>query len=226
MTLASIFVLLICQPLLFLSLIILLCIRMSFVWLTGLSCPDFQSGGPSLAGWSGTPFPIRLGRLGKGCRSLTITHHTPETAKDLGPDHILSSIKCSKCELQPTMSRIPIRRVGSTETPPAKSPTGTNPVSSGDMDTATMKVWKLLRPGLHRHLSLSGVSGKDGGMQLASKALMTKSPEMSLSYKGNDTIIETAHETDETEQEVEEAAVLPLPETVNMCETVTLCGEA
>lgn len=25
---------------------------------------------------------------------------------------------------------------------------------------------------------------------------------------------------------VEEAAVLPLPETVNMCETVTLCGEA
>lgn len=48
----------------------------------------------------------------------------------------------------------------------------------------------------------TGVSGKDGGMQLASKALMTKSPEMSLSYKGNDTIIESAHETDETEQEV------------------------
>ncbi|XP_010780571.1 cytosolic carboxypeptidase-like protein 5 [Notothenia coriiceps] len=161
MTMASIFVLLICQPLLFLSLIIFLFIRMSFMWLTGLSCPDFQSGGPSLAGWSGTPFPIRLGRFGKGCRGLTITHHTleacTETAKDLGPDHILSSIKCSKCELQPTMSRIPIRRVGSTETPPAKSPTSTNPVSSGDMDTATMKVWKLLRPGLHRHLSLSGM---------------------------------------------------------------------
>ncbi|KAI9528206.1 hypothetical protein NQZ68_023186 [Dissostichus eleginoides] len=205
------------------------CPIVASVTMTGLSCPDFQSGGPSSAGWSRTPFPMRLGRLGKGCRGLTITHHTPEahteTAKNLGPDHILSSIKFSKCELQPTMSRIPIRRVGSTETPPAKSPTSTNPVSSGDMDTATMKVWKLLRPGLHRHLSLSGVSGKDGGMQLASKALMTKSPEMSLSYKGN-TIIETAHETDETEQEVEEAPVLPLPETVNMCETVTLCGEA
>ncbi|KAF3849611.1 hypothetical protein F7725_019330 [Dissostichus mawsoni] len=121
------------------------CPIVASVTMTGLSCPDFQSGGPSSAGWSRTPFPMRLGRLGKGCRGLTITHHTPEahteTAKDLGPDHILSSIKFSKCELQPTMSRIPIRKVGSTETPPAKSPTSTNPVSSGDMGTATMKVY-------------------------------------------------------------------------------------
>lgn len=88
-----------------------------------------------------------------------------------------------------------------------------------------MKVWKLLKPGLHRHLSLSGVSGKEGAMQLASKALMKKSPDRSLHYKGN-AIIETAHEQDETVQQVEEAPVMPLPETVNMCETVTLCGEA
>ncbi|XP_063758859.1 cytosolic carboxypeptidase-like protein 5 isoform X2 [Eleginops maclovinus] len=195
----------------------------------GISCPDFQSGGPSSAGWSRTPFPMRPGRMGKGCRALTITHHTPEarteTAKDLGPDHILSSIKFSKCELQPHLSRIPILRGGSTETPPAKSPTSINPVSSEDMGTATMKVWKLLRPGLHRHLSLSGVSGNDGDTQLASKALMKKSPDVSLGYKGN-TIIETAHDKEEIVQEVEDAPVLPLPETVNLCETVTLCGEA
>ncbi|KAK5853231.1 hypothetical protein PBY51_007037 [Eleginops maclovinus] len=199
------------------------------MWLTGISCPDFQSGGPSSAGWSRTPFPMRPGRMGKGCRALTITHHTPEarteTAKDLGPDHILSSIKFSKCELQPHLSRIPILRGGSTETPPAKSPTSINPVSSEDMGTATMKVWKLLRPGLHRHLSLSGVSGNDGDTQLASKALMKKSPDVSLGYKGN-TIIETAHDKEEIVQEVEDAPVLPLPETVNLCETVTLCGEA
>ncbi|XP_074471124.1 cytosolic carboxypeptidase-like protein 5 isoform X2 [Sebastes fasciatus] len=198
------------------------------VSMTGVSCPDFQAGGPSSAGWSRMPFPVR--RVGRGCRSLTITHHPEgartENAKELGPDNILSSIKFSKCELQPHMSRIPIRRAESTETPPAQdsktSPTSNSPVSSGDKEeSATMKVWKLLRPGFHRHLSLSGVSGKEGAMQLASKALMKKSPDRSLNYKAN-TIIETEHETDETEQQ--EPPVMPLPE--NMCETVTLCGEA
>ncbi|XP_059212317.1 cytosolic carboxypeptidase-like protein 5 [Centropristis striata] len=204
------------------------------VSMTGLSCPDFQAGGTSSASWSKMPFPMRPGRVGRGCRTLTITHSPTEarteTVKDLGPEHILSSIKFSKCELQPHMSRIPIRRAGSTETPPAHdsktSPTSISPVSPGDKEeSATMKVWKLLRPGLHRHLSLSGVSGKEGAMQLASKALMKKSPDRSLHYTGN-TIIETAQETDETVQQVEEAPVVPLPETVNMCETVTLCGEA
>ncbi|XP_074471125.1 cytosolic carboxypeptidase-like protein 5 isoform X3 [Sebastes fasciatus] len=177
------------------------------VSMTGVSCPDFQAGGPSSAGWSRMPFPVR--RVGRGCRSLTITHHPEgartENAKELGPDNILSSIKFSKCELQPHMSRIPIRRAESTETPPAQdsktSPTSNSPVSSGDKEeSATMKVWKLLRPGFHRHLSLSGVSGKEGAMQLASKALMKKSPDRSLNYKAN-TIIETEHETDETEQQ-------------------------
>lgn len=88
-----------------------------------------------------------------------------------------------------------------------------------------MKVWKLLRPGLHRHLSLSGVSGKEGAMPLASKALMKKSPDSSLHHRGT-TIIETAHEEDEAVEQGEEAPAVPLPETVNMCETVALCGEA
>ncbi|XP_070843584.1 cytosolic carboxypeptidase-like protein 5 isoform X1 [Chaetodon trifascialis] len=204
------------------------------VSMTGLSCPDFQAGGPSSATCSRMPFPMRPGRVGRGSRTLTITHHSTEAlteaAKDLGPEHILSSIKFSKCELQPHMSRIPIRRVGSTETPPTHdsktSPTSTSPLSSGDKDeSATMKVWKLLRPGLRRHLSLSGVSGREGAIQLASKALMKKSTDRSLHYKGN-TIIETTAETDETLQQVEETLAMPLPETVNMCETVTLCGEA
>ncbi|XP_034383981.1 cytosolic carboxypeptidase-like protein 5 isoform X2 [Cyclopterus lumpus] len=192
----------------------------------GLSCPDFQAGGPSSAGWSRMPLPMR--RVGKGCRTLTVTHHPAEarteTAKDVGPEHTFSSIKFSKYELQPHMSRIPIRRAGSTETPlphgSKTSPTSINPVSSGEKEeTATMKVWNLLRPGLHRHLSLSGVSGKEGAMQLASKALMKTSPDKTLHYRGN-TIIETAHEKDETVQQVEETPPKPLPETV------TLCGEA
>lgn len=42
----------------------------------------------------------------------------------------------------------------------------------------------------------AGVSGKDGAMQLASKALMKKSTTRSLHYNGN-AIIETAPEMDE-----------------------------
>ncbi|XP_028460270.1 cytosolic carboxypeptidase-like protein 5 isoform X3 [Perca flavescens] len=180
------------------------------VTMTGLSCPDFQAGVPSSVGWSRIPFPMHSGRVRRGCRTITITHHPAEarteTAKALGSEHILSSIKCSKCELQPHVSRIPIRRVGSTESPPAHdsatSPSGVNLVPSGDKEvSATMKVWKLLRPGLHRHLSLPGVSGKkEGAVQLASKALMKKSPDRSLHYTGP-TIIETAQEKAETVQQ-------------------------
>ncbi|KAM6992169.1 cytosolic carboxypeptidase-like protein 5 [Tautogolabrus adspersus] len=199
------------------------------VSMTGLSCPDFQVGAPSSPGWS----KMRAGHMGRGCRTLTMTHPpaeaATEAAKNLGPDHILSSIKFSKCELQP-MSRIPIRRVGSTETPLTNdsktSPTSMNPVSPGEKDkSASMKVWKLLKPGLHRHLSLSGVSGKDTAIQLASKALKTKSSDRNFHCKGN-TIIETTPEKDETLQQIEETPVMPPPETVNMLETVTLCGEA
>lgn len=90
--------------------------------------------------------------------------------------------------------------------------------------SATMKVWKLLRPGLHRHLSLSGVSEKEAAIQLASKALMKKSTDRSITYKES-AIIESAAEAMGTQQQVEETPVT-VPDTVNMCETVTLCGEA
>ncbi|KAM3603595.1 uncharacterized protein V6R79_025633 [Siganus canaliculatus] len=132
----------------------------------GLSCPDFQAGGPSSAGWPRMTFPMRPGRVGRGCRTVTITHRPAEARSeaptDLGPEHILSAIKFSKCELQPHTSRIPIRRVGSTETPPTHdskiSTTSIKSVLNRDKDeSATMKVWKLIRPGLHRHLSLSGM---------------------------------------------------------------------
>ncbi|XP_019947496.2 cytosolic carboxypeptidase-like protein 5 isoform X2 [Paralichthys olivaceus] len=204
------------------------------VSMTGLSCPDYQAGGPSSEGLSRMPLPTRPGRVGRGCRTLTITRHSTEAhkeaVKESGPDHILSSIKFSKCELQPHVSRLTIRRMGSTDVPSTRenktTPVKNNASSPGQKDeSATMKVWKLLRPGLHRHLSLSGVSGKDGAIQLASKALMKKSTDRSLHYTGG-AIIETAQEVDETLKQVEEPPVMALPEPVNRCDTVTLCGEA
>ncbi|XP_060946932.1 cytosolic carboxypeptidase-like protein 5 isoform X2 [Limanda limanda] len=205
------------------------------VSMTGLSCPDSPAGGPGSEGLFRMPFPMRPGRVGRGCRTLTATRHSTEAgqeaAKDSGPDHILSSIKFSKCKLQPQVSRVSIRRMGSTDVPSPPRDSRTTPIrnnasSPGQRDeSATMKVWKLLRPGLQRHLSLSGVSGKDGSIQLASKALMKKSTDRSLHYTGSD-VIETAPEEDEILKQVEEPPVMTLPEPVIMCDTVTLCGEA
>nr|XP_020459286.1 cytosolic carboxypeptidase-like protein 5 isoform X1 [Monopterus albus] len=195
------------------------------VSMKGLRCPDSQAGGPTSVGWSRMSFPMRPGCVGRRCRTLTITHHSSEAAQELGPEHIVSSIKFSKCELQPHMSRIPIRRVGSTDltlTLHSTSSTSNNPSSFGGKDvSATMKVWKLLRPGLQRHPSLSGVSGKES----ASKALMKRSTDRSLHYSGN-AVRETAPEMNKTLQQVEETLVIPLPEPVNMREAVTMCGEA
>lgn len=47
----------------------------------------------------------------------------------------------------------------------------------------------------------AGVSGKDGAIHLASRALMKKSTDRALHYKGN-AIIETEPEVDETLQQV------------------------
>ncbi|KAM9840291.1 cytosolic carboxypeptidase-like protein 5 [Aulostomus maculatus] len=198
------------------------------VSMTGLSCPDFQAGGLTSAGWSRLPFPMRTGRVGRGCRTL-IHHPTKgrtETAKDVGPEHILSSVKFSKCELHPHTSRIPIRRAGSSETSSTQGsktyPISSKPLSSGDEESATLKVWKLLRPGLH--LSLTAVSEKESAKQQASKALR-KSADRSFHYKA-DASIETTPVLEAKLQQVAEAPVRHLAEPVNVCDTVTLCGEA
>uniref|UniRef100_A0A8D3E8H9 tubulin-glutamate carboxypeptidase n=1 Tax=Scophthalmus maximus TaxID=52904 RepID=A0A8D3E8H9_SCOMX len=203
-----------------------------FIWLTGVSCPDFQAGGPSSEGSSRILFPTRPVRVGRGCRAQTVSRHATEArteaAHDLGAEHILSSIKFSKCELQPQVSRVTIRRAGSTAARETKATPGQNnpPSTGGKEESATMKVWKLLRPGL---LSLSGtytgVSRKDGAKQLSSKALLKKSADRTLGHAGG-AVIEAAPEEDETQQQVEETPVTPRPEPVNTCEKVTLCGEA
>lgn len=176
------------------------------VSMSGVSCPDIQTSGTGSACLSKMPLPMRSGHVGRGCRSLPVAQN-----KDLGPEHILSSIKFSKCELlQPHLSRIPIRRTGSNDAPPALN---------GKQELSTLRVWRLLRPGLQRHLSLTGVSGKQAALQLTSKAITQKNAANRLQINKADIIIETT-------PEVRENALLSLPETINLSETVTLCGEA
>lgn len=183
------------------------------VSMSGVSCPDIQAGGPSSACLSRMAFPMRSGRVGRGCRPPSIPHQT----KDLGPEHILSSIKFSKCELlQPHLSRIPVRRTGSNEAPPNTMKNTSSSVSTKE-ELASLKMWRLLQPGLQCHLSLTGGSGKEAVIQLASKAIMKKNADKSLQFNNDTAFMETPPE---------DTALLPLPETINLCETVTLCGEA
>uniref|UniRef100_A0A146NPI0 Cytosolic carboxypeptidase-like protein 5 n=1 Tax=Fundulus heteroclitus TaxID=8078 RepID=A0A146NPI0_FUNHE len=192
--------------------------------ITGISCPDFKVDGASTVGWSRT----RAGRVGRGCRGLAVSHRPAEsrgeTSKDKGPEHILSSMKFSKCELQRHSSRIPIRRAGSSDAPlphlKASSPL------SGDKEVAsTMKVLKLLRPGLHRHLTISGLSKKEGAVQLASRALLVNNTDKSPKNE-TEANAETSAEMDGAAGLAEEGPVMPVPEVMNLCETATLCGEA
>ncbi|KAM4712551.1 cytosolic carboxypeptidase-like protein 5 isoform 2-T2 [Anableps anableps] len=186
--------------------------------ITGISCPDFKADGASSTSWSRTPFHTGAGRAGRGCRGFTVSHRPAETcrekSKDMGPEHILSSIKLSKCKLQPHMSRIPIRRTGSADTslPYVKTP----PASSGDNEmSSTMKVLKLFRPGLHRHMTISGLSKKEGGIHLGPRTLLVKNGDMSPSYK-TEAITETTAEIDGTAEQAEEKPVMPVPEVMNV----------
>ncbi|XP_037541026.1 cytosolic carboxypeptidase-like protein 5 [Nematolebias whitei] len=164
--------------------------------MTGVSGSDFKAGGSS--SWSRMSFSTRPGRVGRGCRSLTFTHK--ETAKDLDPECILSSIRLSKCELQPHASRIPIRRTCSTHAPLNVRTSPTWP--EGQEVSASTKAWKLLRPGLHRHLPLSGISEKCD----------VKSPETSFHCEPS-AVEEATPETDRPLQQAE----------LNACDTVTVC---
>ncbi|XP_024912413.1 cytosolic carboxypeptidase-like protein 5 isoform X3 [Cynoglossus semilaevis] len=194
----------------------------------GLSCPDSKAGGTSSEGSSRMPLHMRPARVVKGCRTLARGCHYLETftgaAKDTGAEHILSSIKFTKCELLPHVSRITIRKTRSNENPVPwgiKTTTVTNSLSSpGEKEEmATMKVWKLLRPGIHRHLSLTGVTSKTGGKQLVSKAVMKKKTGRSDRHT-NTAIAENTIEVEERQQQAcgglkdSEIPVVPLVEHV------------
>ncbi|KAM8826242.1 cytosolic carboxypeptidase-like protein 5 isoform 2-T3 [Synchiropus picturatus] len=185
------------------------------VSMTGNSCPDFQAGGLKPTVWPGTSFPMRPPRVGKVARNLKNMHQpAKETAKELGPEHILSSVKFSKCDLQPYSSRIPVRRAGSldtTSTPGSKPLIGRKQLPC--KGEATMRVWKLLRPGLHHHLTLTGTSIKEAAKKQGPK-VATMTSEGSFHYYENDGINPAAEE-EEKLQQVVETPLLPMAEQVS-----------
>ncbi|KAJ3606675.1 hypothetical protein NHX12_026194 [Muraenolepis orangiensis] len=213
--------------------------------MAGLSCPDLQVGGAGAVGVTRKTFPMRSGRGGKGGRSLQSAYHPTEapgqTAKHTGPDHILSSIEFSKCELQPRASRIPIRRAGSMETPPTHC---INPSSSSGSppSSSNVRMRNNLKPGIRTRLSLSGVSGGESHLQQASKPLKKRADRSCIHQQ--DTLVEALPEPQQLQPQQHQqqktlthrnvlrlspklnALVISLSGPVIPCETAPLCGEA
>ncbi|XP_054617290.1 cytosolic carboxypeptidase-like protein 5 isoform X2 [Dunckerocampus dactyliophorus] len=88
----------------------------------GLGCADFQAGALTTAARSKAPFTARPGRGGRGCRNPNLHpgHRATATLQDCGPQHILASLKFSKCELPPHVGRASNRKAVSSESAAAR----------------------------------------------------------------------------------------------------------
>ncbi|XP_030638396.1 cytosolic carboxypeptidase-like protein 5 [Chanos chanos] len=136
----------------------------------GITCPDIQSpeqmkhipepSGTSTPGHAHQHTPLRRGR------SLPI-----QSSLKSGSFGFFSFIEYSRCVLQPRPSRIPLRKGGA-----SGHPSQTPPYSSHCSDTATARVWKLIKPGIRNHLSFSGPSGRScPALCLTSRTLLKNS---------------------------------------------------
>ncbi|XP_077442875.1 cytosolic carboxypeptidase-like protein 5 isoform X2 [Stigmatopora argus] len=83
--------------------------------MAGLDCADLKAS--SSAARSKSALPVRGGRSGRGNRNFG-HRATTMTTKDNGPEHILASIKFSKCELQPVSLRN--KKAGASDGPTAR----------------------------------------------------------------------------------------------------------
>nr|XP_057927134.1 cytosolic carboxypeptidase-like protein 5 isoform X1 [Doryrhamphus excisus]XP_057927142.1 cytosolic carboxypeptidase-like protein 5 isoform X1 [Doryrhamphus excisus] len=88
----------------------------SSIGTAGLGCADFQ------AARSKAPFAARPGRGGRGCRNPNPHpgHRPTATPQDCGPQHILASLRFTKCELPPHAGRSSGRKAGSSESTAAR----------------------------------------------------------------------------------------------------------
>ncbi|XP_077567164.1 cytosolic carboxypeptidase-like protein 5 isoform X2 [Stigmatopora nigra] len=84
--------------------------------MAGLDCADLKAS--SLAARSKSALPVRGGRSGRVNRNFGY-RTTTTTTKDNGPEHILASIKFSKCELQPHLT-LRNKKTGASDGPTAR----------------------------------------------------------------------------------------------------------
>ncbi|XP_036406131.1 cytosolic carboxypeptidase-like protein 5 [Megalops cyprinoides] len=179
----------------------------------GHSCPNFHAGSQS------KEFPLRNGRAGKSG-----SQHPPETSKGRvvslqnsvkeGTLNFLSSIEYSRCELQPRPSRIPVSR--------ARALAAHGLARSVSVaESTSMRVWKFIKPGIKKQLSLSGVSRKETpSLQVSSRALLKKTGRSSF-YNVD---LDTEGKGTTSQQEIPTTHLVSEP--VPLCKKLPLYSEA
>ncbi|KAJ8362297.1 hypothetical protein AAFF_G00384640 [Aldrovandia affinis] len=179
----------------------------------GYSCPIVHAGSLN------KDFPVRNGRTGKGSPNL------PETPKSRavplqnsvkeGTFQFLSSIECSRCELQPRLGRVPGSGAGS---PPGHALTRSVSVA----ECTSLRVWKFIKPGLRKKLSVSGALRKEvPTLQVTARALLKDTDSSSLYVVNSGT-----EAKDALSQEEPGGVAHLMPEPVPACTKVPLFGEA
>ncbi|KAG5846405.1 hypothetical protein ANANG_G00114630 [Anguilla anguilla] len=176
----------------------------------GYSCQNSHNG------LQNKDFPVRNGRPGK-CSSKLPEFPSPlQNSVKEGTFSFLTSVEYSRSELQRRPSRIPVSKAG----PAAAEKRLARSVSLAE--GASMRVWKLIKPGIGRKLSLAGTSKKeDSALQPTSRSLLKKTGRSLLYLVSTDTEAKNA-----PQQESPLVANPLVSEPIPVCGKVPLCGEA
>ncbi|XP_035279847.1 cytosolic carboxypeptidase-like protein 5 isoform X1 [Anguilla anguilla] len=176
----------------------------------GYSCQNSHNG------LQNKDFPVRNGRPGK-CSSKLPEFPSPlQNSVKEGTFSFLTSVEYSRSELQRRPSRIPVSKAG----PAAAEKRLARSVSLAE--GASMRVWKLIKPGIGRKLSLAGAPKKeDSALQPTSRSLLKKTGRSLLYLVSTDTEAKNA-----PQQESPLVANPLVSEPIPVCGKVPLCGEA
>ncbi|KAI1897683.1 hypothetical protein AGOR_G00085790 [Albula goreensis] len=179
--------------------------------MAGYSCPNFHVGSQN------KDFPVRNGRTGKGFPNTSETSKSrPVSLQNSGKEgtfNFLSPIEYSRCELQPRPSRIPVSKAGSLAAHGLAR-------SVSVAESASMRVWKFIKPGIKKQLSLSGALRKEvPPLRVNSRALLKNTGKSSL-Y-----VLDKEAKDSASQQEATSASHL-VSEPMPICRKVPLCSEA
>ncbi|XP_064196723.1 cytosolic carboxypeptidase-like protein 5 isoform X2 [Anguilla rostrata] len=178
--------------------------------MAGYSCQNSHNG------LQNKDFPVRNGRPGKCSSKLPESPSPLQNSVKEGTFSFLTSVEYSRSELQRRPSRIPVSKAG----PAAAEKRLARSVSLAE--GASMRVWKLIKPGIGRKLSLAGASKKeDSALQPTSRSLLKKTGRSLLYLVSTDTEAKNA-----PQQESPLVANPLVSEPIPVCGKVPLCGEA
>ncbi|XP_066563188.1 cytosolic carboxypeptidase-like protein 5 isoform X2 [Amia ocellicauda] len=177
--------------------------------MAGYTCPNFHAGPQSIG-------LLLRNRRQDSQHSPGITSGGSVTAQNSlkkSKLRFLSSMDYSRCELQPRASRIPVRKAG--------AGTSSRSLHSGSLEEPALRVWKFVKPGFAKQLSLSDGSVLESSSLALSSRMLLKSRAPSSLLTGGPAP-EMTSSTLQTEFPESRSTSDPIP----ICSKVPLCSEA